>query len=152
MFGSSRRRVHASASMVAPAVSNEVAGTHEGQPNQQVNGEPAMSLIMNWTPGSPKTFAISCGSLTDATVPCRIATRANSQGGSMLLSTWTCASTNPGTKTPGCTGAVVGTQEMIRPDRTVTAHGRIVPASTSATRWLMVMSGIARSVARQKCP
>jgi hypothetical protein len=53
--------------------------------------------IMNSTPALPHTLAISCGSLTVATVPCGTASRANCAGTSMELSICTCASINPGT-------------------------------------------------------
>ena len=147
MRGSSRSRAHAAASSVAPAVSNAVAGTHDGQPNAKVNGESAASSSMKRMPSSPRTFAISCGSLTLATVPCRMATRANSHGGSMLLSTWTCASTNPGTRTPGASSISAGPMRAMRPSRTTTVAGRTVSATTSATRCVSENS-IPRSVSR----
>jgi hypothetical protein len=51
---------------------------------------------MKRTPCSPSTLAISCGSLTLATVPWRTASRANSLGTSIELSMCTWASTKPG--------------------------------------------------------
>jgi hypothetical protein len=87
----------------------------------------AASSSMNARPSSPSTFAISCGSLTVATVPCRLATRANSVGGSMLLSTCTWASTKPGIRKPASTGVPAGSgrTDVIRAPSTVTSAGPI---------------------------
>jgi len=46
----------------------------------------------------PQTFAISCGSLTVAIVPCLTASRANSDGIRRELSICTWLSVNPGSK------------------------------------------------------
>jgi len=85
------------ASRLAPEVSNGVAGTHGGAPKLKLNGTVFPFSIMNLMPSTPSTFAISCGSETVATVPCPTASLANSDGTSIELSIWTCASIKPGT-------------------------------------------------------
>ena len=82
----------------APAVSNVVAGTHDGAPKLNLNGTCAAFSSMYCTPATPSTLPISCGSLTVATVPCTTAARANSLGTSIELSMWTWASMKPGSK------------------------------------------------------
>jgi len=80
----------------APAVSKAVAGTQLGAPNSTWKGVCAALASIQRTPSRPSTLAISCGSETLATVPWRTARRANSAGGSRLLSICTWASMKPG--------------------------------------------------------
>ena len=70
----------------APAVSNVVAGTQLGAPKLKEKGTVLPFTIINSMPSMPQTFAISCGSLTVATVPCVTAKRANSEGTNIELS------------------------------------------------------------------
>ena len=79
-----------------PGLSNEVAGTHEGIPQKNFKGAFSPLFTINSTPSTPKTLAISCGSATTPTVPFGITNLENSTGINMELSTWTCASINPG--------------------------------------------------------
>ena len=72
--------------ITAPADSKVVAGTHEGAPKLNLNGTCLPFSIINSTPFTPKTFAISCGSETVATVPCFTAILANSLGTNIELS------------------------------------------------------------------
>ena len=85
-----------SESITAPADSKVVAGTQLGAPKLNLNGVFLPFSIINSTPFTPKTFAISCGSLTVAIVPCLTAILANSDGTNIELSIWMCASTKPG--------------------------------------------------------
>ena len=72
--------------MMAPALSKEVAGTQLGAPKLNFNGTFFPFSIINSTPFTPKTLAISCGSETVATVPCTTAILANSEGTNIELS------------------------------------------------------------------
>ena len=72
--------------MIAPALSKEVAGTQEGAPKLNFNGTFFPFSIINSTPFTPITLAISCGSETVATVPWTTAIFANSDGTSIELS------------------------------------------------------------------
>ncbi|MGC4006623.1 MAG: hypothetical protein QM811_27275 [Pirellulales bacterium] len=94
--GSSNNAATPAASIFPPALSNGVAGTHDGAPKFTFNGVCRAFSTMYHTPSAPSTFAISCGSDTVATVPCGTAKRANSVGTSIELSICTCASTKPG--------------------------------------------------------
>ena len=47
-------------------------------------------------PGTPLTFAISCGSVIAAAVPCAAARRANVAGVVIVDSMWRCASQSAG--------------------------------------------------------
>ena len=84
------------ASSTQPEVSKAVEGTQLGAPKKNLNGTFLPFSIIYLTPSFPSTLAISCGSLTVATVPWQVARRANSEGTSMELSIWTWASTKPG--------------------------------------------------------
>ena len=81
---------------MAPALSKEVAGTHDGAPKLNFKGTFFPFSIIKSTPFTPKTLAISWGSETVATVPCNTAIFANSEGTNMELSIWICASIKPG--------------------------------------------------------
>ena len=86
------------ASSLAPAVSRWVAGTQLKGPKIEFKGNFASIFDHKLYAGShSQTLAISWGSLTVPTVPCTTAgKRANSEGSSMELSIWTCASIKPG--------------------------------------------------------
>ena len=75
-----------SESIIAPALSKELAGTHDGAPKLNFNGTFFPFSIIKSTPFTPNTFAISCGSETVATVPCVTAIFANSDGTNIELS------------------------------------------------------------------
>jgi len=51
------------ASKMAPDDSKEVAGTHEGAPKLNLKGTLFPLAIINSIPGTPRTFAISCGNI-----------------------------------------------------------------------------------------
>ena len=69
-----------------------------GAPKLNLKGTVFPFSIINSTPSSPQTLAISWGSLTVATVPYTTASLANSDGTSMELSICTCLSRKPGSK------------------------------------------------------
>ena len=70
-----------------PGLSNGVAGTQEGIPQKNFKGAFSPLSIINFTPSTPKTFAISCGSATTPTVPFGTTNLENSTGINMELST-----------------------------------------------------------------
>ena len=95
-----RRRISASRS---PAVSarrgdsNGEAGTQDGAMKKISSWRSADASSSQWTPSTPSTFAISCGSATTAVVPSGRTSRANSSTSSFTDSRCMCASMKPGT-------------------------------------------------------
>ena len=77
--------------------SNDDAGTHDGAMKKTSSWSPDDASRSQWTPSTPRTFAISCGSATTAVVPSGRTSRANSSTMSFTDSRCMWASTNPGT-------------------------------------------------------
>ena len=83
----------------APGVSKPAAdGTQEGTSTHMCTGCSAASSAINLTPFSPKTLAISCGSVNMPVVPCGRTARTNSLTVNMPDSTCICPSSRPGTR------------------------------------------------------
>jgi hypothetical protein len=59
-------------------------------------GRPAAAARKSRMPATPRTFAISCGSVTAAAVPWTAAWRANVPGVVIVDSMWRCASQSAG--------------------------------------------------------
>ena len=125
------------ASRLAPALSNGDAGTQLDAYTPKVNGSGAAASASAAMPGTPSTFAISCGSAATAVVPCGSTVRTNSSIHSLVDSRCMWASTNagvsalPATSTRSC--ASRSPQPATTPSAiasSVSTHSRVAGLNT----------------------
>src|SRR5579884_2486885 len=92
----SSRSGNSGASSAAAGDSKSLAGTQDGIITYTPSGTLLLAASMYSTPASPRTLAISCGSITTDVVPRGRTARANSSTFSFELSMWQWPSMKPG--------------------------------------------------------
>ena len=119
------------------ALSNFDAGTQLDAAIPNVNGMSAAASITEITPGSPATFATSCGSHATAVVPFGNTAFTNSETHTFDDSRCICASTNPEHNAAPSTSIVASASRVPHPTtfpshtaRSVVTHSRVAGLNT----------------------